>query len=168
MGTTFARALPFVALPAALGAAATAGLLFAFSNFVMRALAELPPAFGMEAMQRINVTIVNPLFLFVFVGTPVLYLVTALIALHPDVSAGRSYLLVGAVCYLAGVVGVTMFANVPLNDALAALDPSQAPQHWPGYVALWTRWNHVRTVCALAAATVTVVGAMMRASAIHP
>jgi uncharacterized membrane protein len=44
MGSMLARHLPFVTLPAALGAATMAGLLFAFSNFVMRALSQLSPA----------------------------------------------------------------------------------------------------------------------------
>jgi len=168
MKTMLAHALPFIALNAALGAATMAGLLFAFSNFVMRALAQLPPAVGMEAMQRINVTIVNPLFLVVFVGTPVLYFVTALMMLHPEVTRGRGYLLSGAACYLLGVLGVTMFANVPLNDALAGLAPSAAPQHWPTYVAVWTRWNHVRTVFAFVSAAVTLLGTLARVSTVSP
>jgi uncharacterized membrane protein len=167
MGSMFARHLPLVTLPAALGAATMAGLLFAFSNFVMRALSQLSPACGMEAMQGINVTIVNPVFLIVFVGTPVLYLVVGLGALQPEVSAGRSYLLAGAVCYLAGVLGVTMLVNVPLNNALAELGPSAAPQHWPEYVTVWTRWNHVRTVFAFISAAVTMLGAIARASTPH-
>jgi uncharacterized membrane protein len=44
MGSMLARHLQFVTLPAALGAATMAGLLFAFSNFVMRALSQLSPA----------------------------------------------------------------------------------------------------------------------------
>jgi uncharacterized membrane protein len=164
MRTVIIRALPVIALLAALGAATMAGLLFAFSNFVMRALAQLPPALGMEAMQRINVTIVNPLFLVIFVGTPVLYVVVAVMALRSDVAAGRSCLLVGAVCYLAGVLGVTMFVNVPLNDALAGLDSLSAPHRWPDYVAVWTRWNHVRTVFAFVSAAITVLGMLARAT----
>jgi uncharacterized membrane protein len=51
---------------------------------------------------------------------------------------------------------VTMVFNVPLNDALAAVDPagSEARPLWQGYLRDWTMWNHVRTVsstlaCAL-------------------
>lgn len=168
MNTIIARGLPFVALLAALGAAMMAGLLFAFSNFVMRALAQLPPASGMEAMQRINVTIINPVFLALFAGTPLLYVLAGLMALHPEASVGRVYLLAGALCYLAGVLGVTMLVNVPLNDALAGLGPSAAPARWPEYVTVWTRWNHVRTVCAVVSATVTALGALARAAALKP
>jgi len=44
--------------------------------------------------------------------------------------------------------------NVPLNNALAAVDPASADgaRVWAGYFTRWTAWNHVRTVAALAAA----------------
>lgn len=166
MGSMLARWLPFLAAIAALGAATMAGLLFAFSNFVMRALSQLPPAFGMEAMQRINVTIVNPVFMIVFVGTPVLYVLVAIGALQQAESAGRTPFLVGAACYLVGVLGVTMFLNVPLNDALARLNAAAAPTEWPEYVRVWTRWNHVRTVFAFVSAGATIYGALTRYAAI--
>jgi uncharacterized membrane protein len=42
---------------------------------------------------------------------------------------------------------------VPLNDALAKIDPAapESTRVWADYVARWTVWNHVRTVAALAA-----------------
>ncbi len=40
-----------LALCAALGCGSMAGVFFAFSTFVMRALARLQPALGIEAMQ---------------------------------------------------------------------------------------------------------------------
>ena len=39
---------------AALGSGLVAGIFFAFSNFVMKALARVPPAQGVAAMQSIN------------------------------------------------------------------------------------------------------------------
>ena len=59
----------------------------------------------------------------------------------------------GAALYLLGVFGVTMTVNVPLNNALEALDGGspEAARFWPAYVQRWTWWNHLRTVCALLA-----------------
>lgn len=160
MIATIASYITVLALLASLGAATMAGLLFIFSNTVMRALAQLPPATGMEAMQRINVAIVNPPFLIVFVGTPLLYLLLAVSAFHSSVIAGRWWLVVGAICYLGGVLGVTMLANIPLNNALAKQGPAAATHAWPAYVAVWTLWNHVRTTFAFASTVTTVVGAL--------
>ncbi len=56
------------------GGGIVTGLLFAFSNFVMRALDDLQPEHGMFAMQRINEKIINPIFLILFLGTPLLCL----------------------------------------------------------------------------------------------
>jgi uncharacterized membrane protein len=46
-------------LVAALGCGLMAGLFFAFSLSVMKALARLPSAEGIVAMQSINVAIIN-------------------------------------------------------------------------------------------------------------
>jgi hypothetical protein len=51
-----------------------------------------------------------------------------------------------------------MICNVPLNDKLAAVDPTSANAGltWANYLKTWTAWNHVRAVAALAAALSTV------------
>src|SRR5215831_19362148 len=53
-------------LVAALGSGLVAGIFFAFSNFVMKALARVPPAQGVAAMQSINVVVLNKWFFVVF------------------------------------------------------------------------------------------------------
>lgn len=160
MGSFLTSSLPFIALVAALGSSTMAGLLFAFSNVVMRALTQVAPGCGMEAMQRINVTIVNPVFMALFIGTPVLYLLVGLGAVTLDAASGRWWLLSSAGSYLVGVLGVTMLLNVPLNHALAQVPAAAAADRWPAYVATWTRWNHVRTVWAFVATGMAVAGAL--------
>ena len=61
--------------------------------------------------------------------------------------------------FVVGVFGLTMVANVPLNNELAAVDPASVDgaQLWERYVARWTAWNHVRTLAAIAAATILTV-----------
>ena len=145
--------LPMTVL-AAVGSGLMAGLLFAFSNFVMKALTRLPAEQGMAAMQLINVTIINPVFLLLFLGTAVLCAVLALYAVLQRQSTPTVLLLVGCVCYLVGTVGVTMAFNVPLNNVLAGSKAaiSVAPDVWPSYVKAWLGWNHVRTLLSFAAA----------------
>ena len=153
-----ARHIEYLALPAALGAALMGGLLFAFSNFIMRALMQLPAALGMDAMQRINVEILNPVFFAVFLGTSTLCVVIIAASLRAGLSTARELLLVGAICYLAGVLGVTAVFNVSLNNVLASLGPSAAAEHWPQYVTNWLRWNHVRTVLAVFSSALLMIG----------
>lgn len=142
-----------------LGAATIGGVFFAFSTFVMRALAQLPPAHGVAAMQRINVVVLNPLFLGVFLGTALVQAMAAGLSLVAWLPQRSPLLLAAAALYLVGTFGVTVALNVPRNDRLAAMaaDSDAAGAYWPTYVREWTFWNHVRTVAALASATCGLV-----------
>lgn len=139
---------------AALGCGLVAGVFFAFSAFVMKALARLPAGEGIAAMQSINVVVLNRWFMTAFLGTAavcVLALISSLLRWH---ESGSAYLLAGSVLYLVGSLLVTIGFNVPRNEALAAVAPTDpnGAKMWAGYVASWTAWNHVRTAASLAAA----------------
>jgi uncharacterized membrane protein len=138
---------------AALGCGLMAGLFFAFSVSVMKALASLPPAQGIAAMQAINVAILNPLFLAVFLGTAVASVLAIIVSLLRWHTPGAIYLLVGGALYLIGNIVVTGVFNVPKNNALDAVAPADpgSTRLWASYLASWTAWNHVRAVTALAA-----------------
>lgn len=144
---------------AALGCGLIGGLFFAFSNFVMRALARLPDAQGMAAMQAINLTVLNPLFLGAFMGTALLSALLAGYGLLHLAQAGAGWLVAGGLLYLAGNLLVTAACNVPRNNVLARLDPASADaaRLWRDYLRSWTAWNHVRTFTALAASAAFMV-----------
>lgn len=140
-------------LASALGAGLIAGAFFAFSSFVMGALARLPTAQGIAAMQSINIVVINPVFLGVFMGTAILGAALIAGALLNWSTPGAAYLLAGGVLYIAGCFLVTMICNVPLNNELAAVaaDSPTSVQVWTKYLTSWVWWNHVRTVGALLA-----------------
>jgi uncharacterized membrane protein len=144
---------------AALGCGVAAGVFFAFSTFVMPALRRLPPAQGIAAMQAINVAAITPLFMTALFGTALCCAVLLGWALWVR-PAATACLVAGTVVYLAGTIVVTILCNVPRNDALATLDADapQAAAQWASFLAGWTAWNHVRTVSALAAAALLMVG----------
>jgi uncharacterized membrane protein len=143
-------AITFVA---ALGGGVMAGLFFVFSVFMMTALARLGAPQGIAAMQSVNIAIINPIFLAVFLGTAILSVIAALAAIWSWSAAGSGWLLAGSVLYLVGIVVVTMIFNVPLNDALAAADPAGAEGAalWERYLDVWVKWNHLRTVAGIGA-----------------
>ena len=143
-----------------LGCGLIAGLFFAFFVAVMQALARLPSAGGIAAMQSINIVILNPLFLSVFLGTAVgcaLLMITSLARWH---SPSSVYILVGGALYLVGSLLVTVVCNVPKNNALASVAPADPDSVglWVGYLASWTTWNHVRTVASLASLSSLILG----------
>jgi uncharacterized membrane protein len=141
-------------LLATLGCGLIAGIFFAFSTFVMKALARLPPGEGIAAMQSINLVVLNRWFLTAFLATAAACVLTVIYSVLRWHEPGAAYLLVGGILYLAGTLLVTIVFNVPRNKALAAVGPTDpaAASLWIRYVAGWTAWNHVRTAAALAAA----------------
>lgn len=145
-----------------LGSALVAGVFFAFSTFVMRALDRLPGAQGVAAMQSINVTVVNQWFLGVFVGTGVLSLVAMGAASLRWGEPGMLALFTGGGLYLAGSFLVTIVCNVPRNKTLESLAPDDpgSADAWVRYASGWTRWNHVRTAASLAASACFLVALM--------
>lgn len=142
-------------ISAVLGCALMAGLFFAFSVSVMKALGQLPAEKGMAAMQSINVAILNPLFLLVFLGTAAVCVWALVISLMKWSYPPSPYLFAGSLLYLLGVLVVTMAVNVPMNDALAAASPGSAEgaHLWSNYLTSWTAWNHVRTFTSFLATT---------------
>jgi len=141
-------------LAAALGCGLMAGLFFAFSISVMKAHARLPSAEGIAAMQSINVAIINPVFLAVFLGTAAACVVVMTASLLRWHDPGAIYLLIGGGLYLVGSLLVTLAFNVPKNEALASVAPADpdSASLWTDYLSKWTAWNHVRAAAALAAA----------------
>ncbi len=143
----------------ALGSGLVAGVFFGFSSFVMRALGKLPAPQGIAAMQSINIVVINPVFLGVFAGTAVLCALLGGASLWLWRAPGAIYVVAGCVLYVVGTFMVTMVCNVPLNDQLAAVDPSSAEgaRVWAVYLPRWTMWNTVRTIAGLAAAAALTV-----------
>jgi uncharacterized membrane protein len=101
-----------------------AGVFFAFSSFVMKALARIEPAQGIAAMQSINRAVINPLFLGVFLGTAAACIPLGILALFMWQHPAAQYLFAGSLLYLVGTFLVTIVRNVPLNDALATIEPT--------------------------------------------
>ena len=151
-----------LAVIATLGSGLVAGLLFAFSTAVMKALAQLPPEQGMKAMQHINVIILNPLFLCIFLGTALVSAALAMGGLLRLHAPGSFWMLAGAAFYLIGTFGVTLAVNVPLNNRLASADVAavESPSLWSAYIDKWLRWNHLRTVMGSLATVAFTLAAM--------
>ncbi|CAN5373779.1 DUF1772 domain-containing protein [soil metagenome] len=137
-----------------------AGILFAFSSFVMQALSRLPSERGIAAMQAINVSAVNVPFMALFMGCSVANLVVGVLAATHLSDPGTKLLLVASLLYLLGCFLVTVAFNIPLNDALAVVKPesSEASQLWQRYLPQWMLWNHIRTLFSFLAAAAYLSG----------
>jgi uncharacterized membrane protein len=154
---------------AAVGSGLVAGAFFAFAAFVLNALARLPAANGIAAMQSITVAIRSAPFLIAFFGTAAL---TALLGIAAPLrwgEPGAGWLLLGALLFLNGPFGVTLLKNLPLNAKLSGIKPDSpdAARLWDEFRAIWGLWNHVRWIGALGACAAFIM-AMMEGAAPIP
>ncbi|MGC1208880.1 MAG: anthrone oxygenase family protein [Ornithinimicrobium sp.] len=125
----------YVLIGARISAGLMAGLYFAFAVAVMPALHRLGDAAFVETMNRINVSIVNPIFLLIFFAAPVLAVVAAVLVRSPVVYT--------AAALGVGTLLITLVANVPLNNKLAA-GASRAD-----FESLWVLFNDLRTITSI-------------------
>ncbi|HTE73415.1 MAG TPA: anthrone oxygenase family protein [Actinomycetes bacterium] len=114
-----------------------AGTYLALGVAVMPALHGLPDDTFVRVMNRINVVIVNPLFLTLFLGAPVLAVILAIVRSDP--------LTIAAAVAAVSVVVTTIAVNVPLNDALTKGGTREA------YEGPWVLWHYFRTGVAAVA-----------------
>ena len=143
---------------AALGAGLMAGVYFAFSAFIMRAFDRLGAARAADAMNAINEVILRSWFMALFYGSTLLYAILAAVAVFAGDLAGRQVLFAAGAVYVVGMFVCTVVFNVPLNDRLAESvnEDSTIGETWAQYLKYWTRWNHLRTLCSLAALILSI------------
>ncbi|MUL84211.1 MULTISPECIES: DUF1772 domain-containing protein [unclassified Mycolicibacterium] len=147
---------------AAIGSAASGGIFYAFSTFVMRGLDRTDSVDAITAMRGINAEAnANAPFLLFLLGSALLSLIVGVVALTQIGRPGSWYLLAGAIFGVLGVI-VTMLFNVPLNNHLDQVDLADAAAEWRAYFGNWTAWNHVRTATGFIGAVLLLIGLRYR------
>jgi uncharacterized membrane protein len=134
------------------------GVFLAFSDFIMRSLSI---SGTVEAMQAINREVFRWIFMSLFLGMAagsVLLTAYALVALS---GIEATLIALSGLVYLFGCFAVTVFRNVPLNEALAKMDgrEAEAQIYWEEvYLPRWTAWNTVRALACGASAILLLQG----------
>lgn len=135
----------------------SAGVLAAFGYAVMPGLNRAGSQVAIPAMQRMNVAIINPLFLVIFFGG----VVFGSVSLWAYWNDGLRWWILAAVVLTGAGVVITMAINVPANDGLDAagdVPAETAAQVWTDFAAVWIRWNIVRAVLTVASFATLVAG----------
>ncbi|MGH3775714.1 MAG: DUF1772 domain-containing protein [Pseudonocardiaceae bacterium] len=131
-----------------------AGLFWAFTIAVMPGLHQTDARTFVDAMQQINVAILNPWFYISFFGAPVFTILAAALHLRGYGRAVLPWIAAAFVLYGAALV-ITIGVHVPLNDALVAAGSPDQLTDLAGvrerFEAAWVRWNVVRAVASTAA-----------------
>lgn len=131
----------------------TAGFLFAFAHDIMPGLRRTDDRTFVAAFQAVDKAVMNPWFLFCFMGA--LGFTALAAALHIDGDRGSilAWVVVALILY-AATIGITGRINVPLNKELQAAGPADGIGDLAGVRArfedTWVRWNVVRTVTSIA------------------
>jgi len=130
----------------------SAGLCFTWSNAVTTGIGRLDDLGYLSAFQQMNRTILNPMFFIVFFGSLLLNLVN--IYLFKSTSSTIIWLLILAtVIYFLGVVLITIFGNVPLNEMLDKADLNSASVEElrnlrESFEVKWNRLHLIRTLAS--------------------
>ena len=139
-----------------LSCALTAGLVLGFSVVVMPGIAKLSDRDFLLAFKLMDGVIQSgqPVFMIVWVGS-IVSVISILVLGTLQLSGIELYLMwCAGGLYLLAVQGPTLRFNIPLNNAVQALeiellsDPELADARTQ-FEAPWTRWNRFRTMAAV-------------------
>ena len=130
-----------------------AGIIFIFSNTIMPSLATLDSDIGINIMNKINVIIVNPLFIVAFFGGLVSVYPTVKMFYNPNeyCKPARYYAVASTLIFFFGEFIVTGTQNVPRNNALLVVDPESEDgvHYWKNdFLKGWVAWNTFRGINA--------------------
>lgn len=157
MSTAFFLLIQFAILAYAL----VGGVFLAFSDFIMRSLAMIGGHGGVEAMQVINREVFRWVFMTLFLGLAAVSVVIAAYGAFALTGSAGTLIMLAGVVYLIGCFGITVFFNVPMNQALAGMEMTGAStrDYWfQTYVPRWTFWNSVRTMACAVSAALLLIG----------
>ncbi|MCH9719928.1 MAG: DUF1772 domain-containing protein [Actinomycetia bacterium] len=138
-----------------------AGVFLAFSDFIMRSLAQISDGGGLEAMQAVNREVFRTVFMVLFIGMAPLSVVLTVHELVWDDGTAALMIAAAGLIYVLGCVGVTVGGNVPLNQELdrMGLGREAAETFWRDtYVPRWTFWNTIRACACAISATLVILG----------
>lgn len=135
------------------------GFFYAWVCSTMWGLDQLAPETAIAAMQGMNASVRNAVFAPAFFGTPFVLLLTGFVAWRTGAARAGAAFGIGGVIYLIGGMILTVSVNVPMNEALALVDPNtaEAGEIWRAYSERWQVWNIARTV--VSGVTLLCVGA---------
>ena len=144
-----------------------AGLLYGYACSVNPGLHKLADAEYIRAMQSINKAIINPFFFVSFMGTLVVLPIATWYSRYHASTTCFYLLLAATLVYFIGVMGVTAFGNIALNNALARFDTLTADakammQQRQSFELRWNIFHLVRTLFSILCTALTIAAAIKK------
>ncbi len=127
-----------------------AGLCFTWGNAVTPGIGQLDDLNYLSAFQKMNRSILNPTFYGVFMGS----LLVGLVAVFANKGISPTHfwiVLIAMLIYFFGVILVTVFGNVPLNELLDKTDLAQSSAEQLSalrkkFEQPWNRFHMIRVI----------------------
>lgn len=131
-----------------------AGLFYSYACSVTGGLGKLSDKEYLAAFQAINKAILNPWFFASFMGCLLVLPLTSWLSYSAGGNTPFYFQLSATLVYFIGVFGVTIFANVPLNNAVGNFNIGTASvkeifAQRELFEAPWNKYNMIRTVAAI-------------------
>ncbi len=128
----------------------SAGLFYAWQVSVIPGTRKLSDLVYLESMQSMNREILNPWFFIIFFGPMVMMIISSLGLFKIDHDQGFIWVFVATIIYIVGLLGITGFGNVPMNNTLDAINLSkltleQLRETRLAYETKWNQYHLIRT-----------------------
>lgn len=138
------------------------GLFYAWQVSVIPGTLKISDPSYLETMKSINKEILNPYFFVIFFGALLLVITDAGIHLFNTWNMSTFCVAIAAILY-AITFGITAFGNVPLNDALEALqlnelNASELKNFRNYYELAWNKYHLYRTWTSVIAFIFIILG----------
>lgn len=136
-----------------------AGLFYGYSCSVNGCLGNLSDEKYLEAFQSINRVIQNPVFFLSFMGSAILLPIVTVYTYRSGSHIAFQYLLAASIIYFIGVMGITIAANIPLNEQLDkfSLRTATAQEISAFRDSFENRWNSFHTIRTIASIITFVI-----------
>ena len=144
----------------------TAGLCFTWGNAVTPGIGQLDDMGYLQAFQKMNRSIENPLFFMVFMGSALVG-IAAIFTSRGVSDLHFRLVLVAVIIYCLGVILVTIMGNVPLNQILdktdlaaSTLEELQALRE--KFERPWNRFHSIRVVSGVVSFGLLIVAGIIK------
>lgn len=139
----------------------TAGLCFTWSNAVTPGIGRLDDFHFLRAFQAMNRAIINKTFILVFFGPLIFLSVSTYLFRNSPISFW--FILIGTAFFFIGLVLITIFGNVPLNEILdksnlEALNAVELQDLRTRFEKPWNQLHIIRTISATVSLVLLLIG----------
>lgn len=144
----------------------SAGLCFTWTNAITPGIGNLDNYGYLSAFQQMNKSIINPLFIILFFGPFFLGLIN-MYAFRNASSSLVWLMILATAIYFLGVVLITIFGNVPLNEMLDKADLSSASNEnlealREAFEVKWNRLHLIRTFASIISFLLLIISLLQK------